>query len=108
MRERSSAIRPDALFCANDLLAIGVLQALSLTGDLQVPRDIALIGYDDIDFARSAVVPLSSIRQPTARIGATAVELLINAAEHSAKHQPEHVVFQPELVIRASTVGEKS
>lgn len=107
LRDRPSASRPDAVFCANDLLAIGVLQALSLTGDLQVPRDIALIGYDDIDFARSAVVPLSSIRQPTARIGATAVELLINAAEHSANHQPEHVVFQPELVIRASTVGEK-
>lgn len=106
LRDRPRSSRPDAIFCANDLLAIGVLQALSLIGELRVPADIALIGYDDIDFARSAVVSLSSIRQPTARIGATALDLLIAAAEDPANHQPEHVVFQPELVIRASTVGE--
>jgi LacI family transcriptional regulator len=103
LRERSAAARPDAVFCANDLLAIGVLQALTLIGDLRVPHDVALIGYDDIDFARSAVVPLSSIRQPTARIGGTAVDLLIDASEDPANHRPEHVVFQPELVIREST-----
>lgn len=51
LRDRAPGDRPDAVFCANDLLAIGVLQALSLIGDLQVPRDIALIGYDDIDLA---------------------------------------------------------
>jgi LacI family transcriptional regulator len=108
LRDRPPASRPDAVFCANDLLAIGVLQALSLFGDLRVPRDIALIGYDDIDFARSAVIPLSSIRQPTARIGATAIDLLIDAAEDPSNHHPAHVVFQPELVIRASTVDETS
>jgi LacI family transcriptional regulator len=105
LRDRTPSQRPDAVFCANDLLAIGVLQALTFLGDLQVPGDIALIGYDDIDFASSAVVPLSSIRQPTARIGATALDLLIDAAEDPANHRPEHVVFQPELIIRASTVG---
>lgn len=99
--------RPDAVFCANDLLAIGVLQAFTmLGGSVRVPEDIALIGYDDIDFARSAVVPLSSIRQPTARIGATAVDLLIAAADApSLRHVPSNPVFQPELVARASTTG---
>lgn len=105
LRDRPAQQRPDAVFCANDLLAIGVLQALTFTGSLRVPDDMALIGYDDIDFARSAVVPLSSIRQPTARIGGTAVDLLINAAEDTANHRPEHVVFQPELMVRASTGG---
>lgn len=105
LRDRPARLRPDAVFCANDLLAIGVLQALTLIGDLRVPEDIALVGYDDIDFARSAVIPLSSIRQPTARIGGTAVDLLIDAAEDPANHRPDHVVFQPELVIRASTQG---
>jgi LacI family transcriptional regulator len=105
LRDRPERQRPDAVFCANDLLAIGVLQALALIGDLRVPEDMALIGYDDIDFARSAVVPLSSIRQPTARIGGTAVDLLINAAEDPVNHRPEHVLFQPELVVRASTQG---
>ncbi len=77
-----------------------------LGGDVRVPDDIALIGYDDIDFARSAVVPLSSIRQPTSRIGVTAVDLLMSAADDPAeRHVPSNLVFQPELVARASTLG---
>ena len=101
LRTRRPEERPDAVFCANDLLAIGLLQALTLMGDLQVPQDIALIGYDDIDFARSAVVPLSSIRQPSTRIGTAAVDLLAATVEDN--HQPQHIVYQPELIIRAST-----
>ena len=94
--------RPDAVFCANDLLAIGLLQALTVHG-VRVPEDIALIGYDDIDFARSAIVPLTSVRQPSVDIGATAIELLLGAVE-SPESAPRHVVFRPELVARASTV----
>ena len=101
LRARHPGERPDAVFCANDLLAIGVLQALTLMGDLHVPHDIALIGYDDIDFARSAVVPLSSIRQPSSQIGTAAIDLLAAAAE--VDYQPRHIVYQPELIVRAST-----
>lgn len=93
--------RPDAVFCANDLLAIGMLQALSGNG-VSVPGDVALIGYDDIEFARSVAIPLSSIRQPSADIGRTAIDLLLAAAE-SPESAPQHVVFCPELVARAST-----
>jgi LacI family transcriptional regulator len=93
--------RPDAVFCANDLLAIGMLQALTSSG-VRVPDDIALIGYDDIDFARSAAVALSSIRQPSADIGVTAIDLLLAATE-APEADPRHVVFLPELVARAST-----
>ncbi|MGB3481920.1 MAG: LacI family DNA-binding transcriptional regulator [Mycobacterium sp.] len=106
LRGRPVGDRPDGVFCANDLLAIGVLQALTLVGGLRVPHDMALIGYDDIDFARSAVVPLSSIRQPTARIGSTAIDLLIRAAAtplDPSDRCPEHVVFDPELIVREST-----
>jgi LacI family transcriptional regulator len=103
LRNRRADDRPDAVFCANDLLAIGVLQALTLTGGIRVPQDIALVGYDDIDFARSAVVPLTSVRQPTAEIGATAVDLLVEAAERSRPGEPKHVLFQPELIVREST-----
>ena len=95
---RDASARPDAVFCANDLLAVGVLQALMLLGDVRVPEDIALIGYDDIAFATATVVPLSSIRQPSALIGATAVDLLLDT-------EPRQVLFQPELVVRASTAG---
>ena len=93
--------RPNAVFCANDLLAIGMLQALTSSG-VGVPDDVALIGYDDIDFARSAAVALSSIRQPSADIGVTAIDLLLAAAE-APEAEPRHVVFLPELVARAST-----
>jgi LacI family transcriptional regulator, galactose operon repressor len=97
-----AAERPDAVFCANDLLAIGMLQALSLSG-VRVPQDVALIGYDDIDFAASASVPLSSIRQPSADIGATAIDLLLAVAD-APEAEPRNVVFRPELVARASTI----
>ncbi|MBF4631200.1 LacI family DNA-binding transcriptional regulator [Clavibacter michiganensis subsp. phaseoli] len=96
--DRDPGERPDAVFAANDLVAVGVLQALALIGDIRVPEDVALIGYDDIAFASATVVPLSSIRQPSALIGATAVDLLLGDA-------PRQVLFQPELVIRASTGG---
>lgn len=95
--------RPDAIFAANDLVSMGVLQALMMQGSaVNVPAEIALIGYDDIDFASAAVVPLSSIRQPSALIGATAVEILLEEAADPAS-KPRQVVFQPELVVRAST-----
>ena len=103
LRSRAADARPDAVFAANDLLALGVLQALSMLGEVRVPQEIALIGYDDIAFASAAVVPLSSIRQPSALIGSTAVELLLREADDGADFVPEQVVFQPELVVRAST-----
>lgn len=100
---RPAGERPDAVFAANDLLAIGVLQALNMLSDVQVPRDIALIGYDDIAFAAAAVVPLSSIRQPSALIGYTAVDLLLREAAAGEGFEHEQIVFQPELVVREST-----
>lgn len=100
---RPPADRPDAVFAANDLVAMGVLQALVMQGDVRVPDDIALIGYDDIDFAAAAVVPLSSIRQPSLQIGQTAVQILMEEAADAAL-APRQVVFQPELVVRASTL----
>ncbi|WP_308798502.1 LacI family DNA-binding transcriptional regulator [Agromyces silvae] len=105
IREREPAERPDAIFAANDLLAMGVLQALMMLGTVRVPEDIALIGYDDIDFARAAVVPLSSIRQPAALIGYTAVDLLLKEAAGGGEAEREQIVFQPELVVRDSTRG---
>ncbi len=105
IRERRPGDRPDAIFAANDLLAIGILQALMLPGGLRVPQDIALIGYDDIDFASASVVPLSSIRQPAGVIGRRAVELLLDESFAEDQHAvlTDRVLFQPELVVREST-----
>jgi len=94
--------RPDAVFAANDLVAVGVLQGLVMTGSLRVPEDIALVGYDDIDFARATVVPLTSVRQPREQMGRTAVDLL-RAEIADPDRAPEQVVFAPELVVRSSS-----
>ena len=96
-----SSLRPTAAFCANDLLALGLLQTcVSLR--LQVPDDLAIVGYDDIDFAAAAAVPLTSVRQPRRRLGRTAAELLL-AETTDPRHEHRQVVFTPELVVRAST-----
>lgn len=99
---RERGLLPDGVFCANDLLALGVMQSLTMLGGLQIPQDVALVGYDDIDFAASAVVPLTSIKQPTTLIGRTAIELLMEQVENPAA-EPRSVVFKPELVVRTST-----
>jgi LacI family transcriptional regulator len=88
--------RPTAVFCANDLLALGVLQAL-FAADIRVPEDLAIIGYDDIEFAAAAAVPLTSVRQPARMMGELAAEILL------ANDTPETIVLQPELIVRRST-----
>lgn len=93
--------RPTAVFCANDLIALGVLQrCVSLS--LRVPEDLAIVGYDDIDFAAAAAVPLTSVRQPRREMGRDAARLLIDEATNP-RHQHRQILFKPELVARAST-----
>ncbi|WP_307470621.1 substrate-binding domain-containing protein [Microbacterium sp. SORGH_AS_0505] len=104
LARRDASERPDGVFCANDLLAVGVLQGAGILGSLRVPEDLALIGYDDIDFAQSTVVPLSSIRQPAREIGAAAVDALF-ATLSDPDAAPQRIRFRPELVVRASTGG---
>jgi LacI family transcriptional regulator len=101
------AERPTGVFAANDLLAIGLLQGLVQAG-CRVPEDIALMGFDDIEFAAAATVPLSSVRQPRRALGARAAELLfeeISAADEHRPHHHETVRFTPMLIARRSTEG---
>ncbi|MFJ6752911.1 MULTISPECIES: LacI family DNA-binding transcriptional regulator [unclassified Streptomyces] len=101
------AERPTAAFCANDLLALGVLQAMYAAG-VRVPEDIALVGYDDIEFAAAAAVPLTSVRQPAVTLGAMAAELLLEETEPGDEpHEHRRVVLQPELVVRGSSLGPR-
>ncbi len=95
--------RPTAAFCANDLLALGLLQQLSTSG-LSVPGDLAIVGYDDIEYASAAAVPLTSVRQPRQELGRRAAELVLDEAE-DPEHVHQQVVFTPELVARRSTLG---
>ncbi|MFF8714396.1 LacI family DNA-binding transcriptional regulator [Streptomyces sp. NPDC015184] len=95
--------RPTAVFCANDLLALGVLQALYAAG-VRVPHDMAIVGYDDIEFAAAAAVPLTSVRRPAAVMGRMAAELLLEESDdEDGTHEHRDVVLRPELVVRASS-----
>jgi LacI family transcriptional regulator len=93
--------RPTAAVCANDLLALGLLQQYVTLGR-RVPEDLAIVGYDDIVFAAAAAVPLTSVRQPRRELGRTAARLLIDEATNP-DHVHEQVLFTPELIPRAST-----
>lgn len=97
---------PTAIFCANDLLALGVMRELLLQG-IKIPEQIAIMGYDDIEFAPSAAVPLSSISQPAHQIGVTAADLILDECESDEDHVHQQIKFQPRLVERASTIGKK-
>lgn len=97
---------PDALFAANDLLALGLLQSLVVDGSLLVPDRIALIGFDDNAFAAAAAVPLSSLRQPSRAIGQTALRVLLEETS-DPDLIPRRTVFQPELVVRRSTAPRR-
>lgn len=87
-----------AIICANDMLALGAVRALSRR-DLEIPQDFALVGYDDVDFAAALAPPLTTVRQPSFDVGVAAAELLLTE-DRVLGH---HVVFEPELVVREST-----
>ena len=93
---------PTAIFCANDLLALGVMRAL-LANKVRIPEQVSVLGYDNIEFAPSAAVPLSSIAQPSYQMGVTAADLLLNECEDGENHEHQQIRFQPQLVERAST-----
>jgi LacI family transcriptional regulator len=101
----SSRRRPSAVFCANDLLALGVLRT-ALNAGLRVPDDLAIVGYDDIDFVAAAAIPLTSVRQPRLELGRTAAKLVIDEATNM-HHEHQQVVFEPDLAVRASTLGTR-
>jgi len=102
LADMQAATRPTAVFCSNDLLAMGLLQEMTARR-IRVPEDLAIVGYDDIDFAAAAAVPLTSVRQPRNLLGRTAAKLLLDEAIDPATHQHRQVVFEPDLIIRQSS-----
>ena len=91
---------PDALFVAADRMAVGALRALSEVGR-RVPDDISVVGFDDLPLAKQTEPPLTTMRQPLAAIGKRLVQILFDIIENGPE-PPHHVLFDAELVIRAS------
>jgi LacI family transcriptional regulator len=92
-----------ALFCYNDLVAVGALQACADLG-YRVPRDRAIVGYDDIPLAPLVTPPLTTCRVPRFELGAEAVRLLLDEIE-GVPDDGREIVLQPELIVRASAPG---
>jgi LacI family transcriptional regulator len=92
--------RPDAVFAASDTMATGAIQAVREAG-LNVPGDIAFIGFDDLPVASLADFKLTTIRQPIAQFGAQAVESLIDLIENGIKPS-RRIIMDTELIIRDS------
>jgi LacI family transcriptional regulator len=99
--------RPTAVLCANDLLALGLLHETLQLG-MRVPADLAIVGYDDIEFAAAAAVPLTSVRQPRHKLGLTAGRLLLEEVAGDSDHDHQQVQYSPELVVRASTTSKQT
>jgi LacI family transcriptional regulator len=93
--------RPTAIFCGNDYLAVGVMYELMRVG-ADIPHDVALIGYDDIELASMQAVPLTTIRQPKYDLGLAAARLLLGEIADDKSHVHQHVSFRPELIVRQS------
>jgi LacI family transcriptional regulator len=102
LRAQAGERLPTAIFCGNDGIALGALQALAEAG-LRVPDDVSLAGFDDTIASRTCVPQLTSVRQPLRAMGSRAVELLLARIEHKLAPSAAPVVFPVEIVSRAST-----
>jgi LacI family transcriptional regulator, galactose operon repressor len=92
---------PTAIFCFNDNIAIGAIQAARARG-LRVPEDVSVVGFDDVEHATIVTPALTTVRQPLAEMGRTAVSLLIRLLERQ-RFETLHVELATRLVVRDST-----
>lgn len=95
--------RPDAVFCYNDLTAIGAIEAVIEAG-LRVPGDVAVIGCGNFRYAKYLKVPLSSIDHGIAELGRIAGEFALDLSE-TPEQPPRSILLPPSLVVRRSTGG---
>jgi LacI family transcriptional regulator len=97
---------PDALVCANDLIAIGAMQTLRRAG-VRVPEEVAVAGIDDTPFARVAEPALTTVRQPVGEIGDEAVRMLLTR-RREPQLAPRRLVLAGQLVVRQSTPPDET
>jgi LacI family transcriptional regulator len=91
-----------AIFCFNDIAAIGAIRALKDAG-LSVPGDVSVVGFDDIQSAAYSTPSLTTVRQPLLEMGKRGAEILLERIANRETEHPSEIVMAPELVIREST-----
>ncbi len=93
--------RPSALFVANNLMTIGALLRLKEEG-IAIPKEMAVVGFDDMDWAPVLTPPLTAVAQPGYALGTVAAQLLLRRLAAQRGGPPQTVVLQPQLVVRES------
>jgi LacI family transcriptional regulator len=91
-----------AIFCFNDIAAIGAIRALSEVG-LRVPQDVSVVGFDDIQSAAFCTPSLTTVRQPLNEMGKTGARILLERIANPTAEYPQEVVMEPEFIVREST-----
>jgi len=95
--------RPTAICAANDIMAIGAIRAFEEAG-LHIPKDISIIGMDNIDLTHRLKPKMSSVAIAQAEIGRTAAELIFKRLRKEEQGSPKKIIFQPRLIIRESSI----
>lgn len=94
--------RPSAVVCFNDMVAVGVIHALTDSG-LSVPHDLSVTGFDDIELASYTMPPLTTFRQPRYEMGRQSAEMLLNLVSNKDKESYPQLTMRGELIVREST-----
>ena len=92
---------PDAIFAGNDALALGIMNYFHKVG-IQVPGQVSVLGFDNVAYAESALVPLTTVSQTPYQLGWTMGVQMLAEFEAKVDHVHQHVVFQPQIVERSS------
>jgi len=95
---------PDAVFCYNDLTAVGAIRCL-LNNKIRVPEDVAVIGCGNLRLSMYLEVPLSTIDQSPQQQGEQAAALALSMLSGEPRRRAKHLLVEPKLIARDSTVG---
>ncbi|MHA7191902.1 LacI family DNA-binding transcriptional regulator [Arthrobacter sp. MDT2-16] len=97
---------PDGILAPADQLAAGLIHELTDAG-ISVPEDVAVIGYDNNQFASEAAIPMSTVSQPGHEMGEEALRLLIDEIDNPRTHEHQRITLEPTLIIRRSTIDRR-
>ncbi|WP_146821389.1 LacI family DNA-binding transcriptional regulator [Alicyclobacillus suci] len=104
--EADSRRRPTAIFAANDLMALGIIDVLASHG-VKIPDDVSIVGYDDLPLTGLAPISLTTVRQPHYDMGVTAMTFLKQRIEQKVENV-QRKIFRPELVVRKTTGPQRN
>jgi LacI family transcriptional regulator len=93
---------PDAIFAANDTLAMGIINHFRSVG-IEVPGTVSILGYDNTSYAESGMIPLTTVSQTPYQLGSTMGAQMVAELSAGDDHVHQHVVFQPQIIERSST-----